>query len=76
VRRLARPLVPAPRRVTPRGQTAQVVARTVAPVARRAAAVVSPVARGGAAALRTVCPHCRGRRILARGPVTINLRCR
>jgi hypothetical protein len=28
------------------------------------------------AAMHSTCPHCRGRRVLARGPVTINLRCR
>jgi hypothetical protein len=71
VRRLARPLVPTARRATPRGQAARVVARTVAPIARRAAAT-APARRAGGA-----CPSCRGnRRILARGPVIINLRAR
>jgi hypothetical protein len=72
VRRLARPLVPVARRVTPRAQAARVVASAVAPMARRVAAVAPGTVRsaGGMA-----CPHCQ-RRILARGPVTINLRCR
>jgi len=79
VRRLARPLVPAARRATPRGAGAQVVARTVAPIARRVAAVTPAVrrapgapvvARGGMA-----CPRCgAARRLRLRGPVTITIR--
>lgn len=72
-RQLARPLVAPARRATPRGQGAQVVARAVTPVVRRVVATTGPVLRpvvGG-------CPHCRaGRRVIARGPVVINLRCR
>jgi len=70
--------VPAARRVTPRGAAARVVARVVTPVARRVAAAAPTAIRrvgavGGAA---LTCPHCRSRRLMARGPVTINLRCR
>lgn len=76
VRRLARPLVPAARRVTPRGQAARVIARTVAPVARRAVAVRpigAPVVRRGGG-VGGVCPHCGGRHLSLRGPVTITIR--
>ncbi|MFM0522272.1 hypothetical protein PQR08_33155, partial [Caballeronia jiangsuensis] len=67
-RRLARPLVTAARRATPRGQGARAIARTVAPVARRVAAT-SPRRGGGA------CPHCgQQRRLRLRGPVTITIR--
>jgi hypothetical protein len=69
LRRLARPLVPPARRAIPRAQGVRIVGRTVAPVARRAAATVR---RGGGA-----CPNCRAaRRIVARGPVVLNVRCR
>ncbi|RTL17930.1 MAG: hypothetical protein EKK52_15565 [Burkholderiales bacterium] len=75
VQRLSRPLVAPARRATPRGQVAQVVARQVAPIARQVAVASGrPVAagRGG-----HVCVNCRRhRRLLARGPVVINLRCR
>jgi hypothetical protein len=73
VRRLARPLVTASRRATPRGASANVVARTVAPVARRVAATSvrrAPGASGG------ICPHCAGRQLRLRGPVTITIRSR
>ncbi|HWP20752.1 MAG TPA: hypothetical protein VNO84_16605 [Burkholderiaceae bacterium] len=72
-RRLARPLVPAARRATPRGQAARVVARTVAPIARQAAASGPAARRGG---IGGGCPHCAGRRLRLRGPVTITIRAR
>jgi hypothetical protein len=77
VRRLAAPLVATARRVTPRGQVARVVSRVVTPVARRAA-TAAPLRRVGVGAVGggRACPTCRGRTVLARGPVTINLRCR
>lgn len=77
VRRLAAPLVASARRVTPRGQGARVVARAVLPVARRVVASTvqaAPLRRIGIAA--GSCPSCRGRTVVARGPVVINLRCR
>ena len=49
----------------------------VAPIARQVAATTGRVTplRGGQ--LGHVCANCRGtRRLLARGPVVINLRCR
>lgn len=77
VRRLARPLVPAARRATPRGPGAQAVARTVAPAARRAAATTGPAAArraAGGVGVTTACPRCGGRRMVLRGPVTIHIR--
>jgi hypothetical protein len=74
VQRLSRPLVTPARRATPRGQVAQVVARQIAPIARQVVATTgrTTTLRGG-----HVCANCRGhRRLLARGPVIINLRCR
>jgi hypothetical protein len=76
VQRLSRPLVAPARRVTPRGQAAQTIARTVAPLARQVATSTGRVTRVGGSG-GGACPHCaRGRRVLARGPVVINLRCR
>ncbi len=82
LRRLARPLVPAARRVTPRGVAARVVARTVNPVAR----VVRRVATGGlgglggigrvvgmAGAPRIGGCNCGARRMRFRGPVTVTI---
>ncbi len=76
VQRLSRPLVAPARRATPRGQAAQVVARQVAPIARQVAATTGrPLTAGRAGG--HVCTQCRrNRRLLARGPVVINLRCR
>lgn len=68
VQRLARPLVPTARRATPRGQGANVVARAVAPLARR---VAVPALRGGGA---LACPNCRTRRFTMHGPVSITIR--
>jgi hypothetical protein len=71
LRRLARPLVGPTRRATPRGTGANVVARAVAPVARRVAATTArraPGAAGGG------CPHCAARQLRLRGPVTITIR--
>jgi hypothetical protein len=74
VRRLARPLVPAARRATPRGPAARAVQRVVAPAARRAAATLAtPQRRIGGVATVGGCPRC-GRRINLRGPVTIHIR--
>ncbi|MBL0010180.1 MAG: hypothetical protein IPP22_02510 [Nitrosomonas sp.] len=63
-RRLARPLVAAARRVTPRGQAARVIARTTAVIAPRIRGV------GGVGG----CPQCGIRQIRLRGPVTITIR--
>ena len=59
LRRLARPLVPAARRATPRGQAARVLQR------------IGPVG-GGASGMRGVC-RCGGRHLTLRGPVTIHI---
>ena len=61
-RRLARPLVPAARRVTPRGQAARVLRRI--PVTTTGAA--------GWAGQRTMC-RCGGRHLVLRGPVSITV---
>lgn len=58
-RRLARPLVPAARRVTPRGQAA--------PALRR----IATIATGGPA-MRSIC-RCGARHMTLRGPVTISI---
>lgn len=70
---LGRHLVPAARRARPRGPVVRTIARVVGPVARRAA--TSGLGRRHAG--RMGCVHCRQRqRLLAGGPVVINLRCR
>lgn len=77
LRRLARPLVAAPRRVTPRGQGVQLVARAVTPLARRVVASAPALTGRTGPGLRPVCANCRrSHRVIARGPVVINLRCR
>lgn len=72
IRRLSRPLVPADRRATPRGQTARNVARNIAPLARR---IGASQPAGGAHRTTGACPHCgQARRLTFRGPVTLTIR--
>ncbi|MHA3014533.1 hypothetical protein CMPELA_09810 [Cupriavidus necator] len=73
-RQLSQPLVPAARRATPRGRGAQAAARTIAPLARRVAATGPRAQSRNYGGHGVGCPHCGGRRMHVRGPVTIIVR--
>jgi hypothetical protein len=65
LRRLARPLVPAARRVTPRGQAARVL--------RRIPAIGAGSGVGGWGSPRAVCRCGAARHLTLRGPVVIHV---
>ncbi|MGX6570767.1 hypothetical protein, partial [Cupriavidus necator] len=57
-----------------RGRGAQAAARTIAPLARRVAATGPRAQSRNYGGHGVGCPHCGGRRMHVRGPVTIIVR--